>query len=396
MVRSEDDSQRRSVNSITSQSSVGSPIKTPQFSSQGNRVNLAQPDLSLTVQDAPVEFLPANVGVLRQSPVPFNRGRSIASNSTPFDPLTGYGAVNAALAVAAAVGQPRFADVPDRNVPDVGVDRVNAPEAWQRGYTGQNVVVAVVDTGVDYTHADLNDNIWRNTREVANGRDDDGNGYIDDLTGWNFVRNNNNPIDRDGHGTHVAGTIAAENNGFGTTGVAFNAKIMPVKVLNDSGVGTAASVAAGIRYAAMNGADVINLSLGGGFSPAIDRAIQFATQRGAVVVMAAGNEGSSQPGFPAQAARRWGIAVGAIDSSSRLASFSNRAGSTPLDYVVAPGVSVYSTLPGNQYGFLSGTSMAAPHVAGVAALMLGVNRSLTPGQVESILTATANPLAPIA
>ncbi len=121
----------------------------------------------------------------------------------------------------------------------------------------------MVDTGVDYTHPDLDGNIWTNSREIAgNGVDDDGNGYVDDVHGWDFVGNDNAPLDADGHGTHVSGTIAAENNGVGITGVAYNAKIMPVRVLDENGSGTNAAIAAGIRYAADNGARVINLSLG--------------------------------------------------------------------------------------------------------------------------------------
>jgi subtilisin family serine protease len=197
-------------------------------------------------------------------------------------------------------------------------------------------------------------------------------------------------MDSDVHGTHIAGTIAAENNGFGVTGVAYNATIMPVRVIDSEG-GTISDIAAGIRYAADNGADVINLSLGGYF-PSTEReeAIRYASDRGVVVVMAAGNEGASQPVYPARYATDWGIAVGAVDSNKTLANFSNRAGATVLDYVVAPGVDILSTTPGNSYQSFDGTSMAAPHVAGVAALVLSANPNLTPAEVESLLTQTAN------
>jgi subtilisin family serine protease len=253
-------------------------------------------------------------------------------------------------------------------------------------------VVAVVDTGVDYTHPDLNDNIWVNTDEIAgNNIDDDNNGFVDDVRGWDFVGNDNTPIDVYGHGTHVAGTIAAENNGFGVTGVAYNAKIMPVKVLGDDGSGSYTNVAAGIRYAADNGANIINLSLGGGFSSIVEAAVQYATQKGSLVVMAAGNEGAAQPGFPASMATQIGLAVGAVDSNKKMADFSNRAGVTPVKYVVAPGVSVYSTTPNNTYQSFSGTSMATPHVAAVAALILSAKPNLTPTQLASLITGTANP-----
>ncbi|MBW4520474.1 MAG: S8 family serine peptidase [Scytolyngbya sp. HA4215-MV1] len=303
----------------------------------------------------------------------------------------GYGLVDAAAAVAAALGLPTFADVPDRGGNDWGLDQVRAPEVWNQGYTGQGVIVAVVDTGVDYNHVDLSGNIWVNAGEIAgDGIDNDNNGFIDDVRGWDFVDADNDPMDTEGHGTHVSGTIAGMNNGFGVTGVAYNSTIMPVRVLGPNG-GSSTGVAAGIIYAVNNGADVINLSLGGGFSTEIRDAIEYAFNQGVVVVMAAGNEGQSQPGFPARHATDWGIAVGAVDITNTLANFSNRAGTTPLDYIVAPGVDVLSTTPNNTYSSFSGTSMATPHVAGVAALILSANPGLTPAQVEALLTGTANP-----
>lgn len=306
----------------------------------------------------------------------------------------GYGLVDAAAAVASAKGQDSaFADVDyfgGQN--DWGLNMVKAPEAWAQGFTGEGIVVAVIDTGVDYKHPDLDANIWVNKGEIAdNGIDDDGNGYIDDVNGWDFVNDDNDAMDKDGHGTHVAGTIAAEKNDFGVTGVAYNAKIMAVKVLDDNGSGTNVDVAAGIKYAADNGADVINLSLGGGYSSEIEEAVKYATAKGTVVVMAAGNEYASEPGFPANLANQWGVTVGAVDSANKMPDFSNKAGSTELDYVVAPGSQVYSTTPDNTYSTFSGTSMATPHVAGVAALILSANPNLTPAEVESLLTQTANP-----
>ena len=314
-----------------------------------------------------------------------------------YSAISGYGLVNAAKAVAGALNQSPFADVPTfGGANDWGVNLVNAPEAWARGYTGQGIVVAVLDTGVDRNHADLAGNIWTNGGEIANdGLDNDGNGYVDDVYGWNFANGNNNTLDGNRHGTHVAGTIAAANNGFGATGVAYNSRIMPVKVLSDSGSGSYSGVAQGIRYAVDNGADVINMSLGGGSTDsAVQSALQYASSRGVIVVMAAGNAGAAQPGYPASSATSWGLAVGAVDSSNQMASFSNRAGSnSSMRYVTAPGVQVYSTLPNGGYGFLSGTSMAAPHVAGVVALMLSANPNLTDAQVRQIITATAGNVA---
>lgn len=309
-----------------------------------------------------------------------------------FQNRDGYGLVDAAAAVSGAIGRDRFADLPNLVCVNSGNDLVNAPEVWQQGFTGRDVTVAVIDTGVDYTHADLDNNVWTNDREIAdNGIDDDGNGFVDDRYGWNFVDSNNNPLDDDGHGTHVAGTIAAENNGIGVTGVAYDARIMPVKVLSSLGSGSAETVAAGIRYAVANGADVINLSLGGDYpSSSMQAALREATEQGVVVVMAAGNESRSQPGYPASYAVETGISVGAVDQNRSIASFSNGAGfDSNLQQVVAPGVAVTSTIPGNQYATYSGTSMATPHVAGVAALMLSANASLTPEQVRQLMTGTA-------
>jgi subtilisin family serine protease len=314
-------------------------------------------------------------------------------NDNGYDFSSGYGLINAAAAVGKAVGQSPFADIPDLGGNNWGADLVKAPEVWAKGYTGQGVVVAVLDTGVDYNHNDLKGNIWTNSNEIAdNGKDDDGDGFIDDVYGWNFADNNNNTLDKYGHGTHVSGTIAGENNGFGVTGIAYDAKIMPVKVLDDEGRGNRSDIAEGIRYAVDHGANVINLSLGSRFADddgTYQPALEYASSKGVVVVMAAGNDGDFQPGYPAHYADKWGIAVGAVDKNNSMADFSNRAGMNPLTYVTAPGVGVYSTVSGNQYASYSGTSMAAPHVAGVVALMLSASPNLTDAQVRQIVSETA-------
>jgi subtilisin len=314
-------------------------------------------------------------------------------NDNGYSFTSGYGLINAAAAVGKAAGQGTFADVPNLGDNNWGADLVKAPEAWAKGYTGQGVVVAVLDTGVDFNHDDLKDNIWTNPKEIAgNGIDDDGDGYIDDVHGWNFADNNNNTLDDSdrGHGTHVAGTIAGENNDIGVTGIAYDSKIMPVKVLNQSGVGSNASVSNGIYYAVDHGANVINLSLGGS-SPdsSLEKALEYASTKGVIVVMAAGNDSGFEPGYPARYADKWGIAVGAVNKNNNMADFSNKAGINSLTYVTAPGVNVYSTLPGNKYASYSGTSMATPHVAGVVALMLSANHNLTDAQVRQIVTETA-------
>ncbi|BBD58390.1 peptidase [Nostoc sp. HK-01] len=319
--------------------------------------------------------------------------------SSDFSPTYGYGLVNAAAAVARAIGQTApFANVADLGGNNWGNDLVNSPEVWARGYTGQGVVVAVIDSGVDINHSDLRNNIWRNTGEIAgNGIDDDRNGYIDDVNGWNFGQNQNNNNVLPGttsrgqtHGTHVAGTIAASNNGVGITGVAHQSRIMAIRMgdVDDQGRFTnAGSLAAAIRYAVDNGANVINMSLGWTDSTELRDALAYAASRNVITVSAAGNSSLASPGTPAYYATQYGLSVGAIDINRNIADFSNRAGTNnAIQHIVAPGVQIYSTIPGNSYGFSSGTSMAAPHVAGVVALMLSANRNLTHAQVRSILT----------
>ncbi|MEB3181774.1 MAG: S8 family serine peptidase, partial [Nostocaceae cyanobacterium] len=323
-----------------------------------------------------------------------------------FNSTYGYGLVNSAAAVARAIGQATFANVADLGGNNWGNDMVNAPEAWARGYTGQGVTVAVIDSGVDINHEDLRNNIWRNAGEIAgDGIDNDGNGYIDDVYGWNFGvgQNNNNVLpgttsSGQGHGTHVAGTIAAANNAIGMTGVAYNARIMAIRMgdVNDSGSFTnAGNLASAIRYAVDNGARVINMSLGWSDSTALRDALAYAASRNVITVSAAGNSGNSlPPGFPARYATDYGLSVGAVDRNRVIASFSQTPGTdSRMQHVMAPGVGIYSTTPNNTYGTKNGTSMATPHVAGVVALMLSANPNLTHAQVRDILTSSATSLS---
>jgi subtilisin family serine protease len=312
-------------------------------------------------------------------------------NSPSYSSIDGYGEVNVQRALEILRGS-SLTNVTDLGSIYWGLDRVGAPEAWNAGVTGLGVTIAVVDTGVDYNHVDLDANIWTNTREIAdNGIDDDANGFIDDIRGWDFIDRDNTPMDLNNHGTHVAGIIAAENNGIGTTGVAYNSRIMPVRILDANGSGTLTGVANGIRYAANNGANVINLSLGAGSgSTDLLSAIRYATSLGSVVVMAAGNGGSANPSFPAAYSTEVGLAVGAIDAKGALASFSNRAGSTTKDYVTAAGVSIASTIRGNQFGYMSGTSMATPHAAGAVALIRSMSPALKAAEVESLIARSAS------
>ncbi|GFE69322.1 S8 family serine peptidase [Chroococcus sp. FPU101] len=314
------------------------------------------------------------------------------TNSNNVYSSSGYGLINASAALAKVLGVNAIPSVPNLGRNEWDSDLMNVPAVWNHGYTGQNITVAVLDTGVDRNHLDLSANIWSNQNEIANnGVDDDGNGYVDDVYGWNFIQNNNKTLDIRGHGTHIAGTIAGVRNNIGVTGVAYNSKIMPVKVLDDRGVGNWSSVANGIRYAVNNGAKVINVSLGGFFGTnELQNAIKYASNEGAVVVMAAGNSGGTTPQYPAAYALNWGLAVGSVDKSRRIASWSNKAGNNAnMAYLTAPGTGIYATFPNNRYSSQSGTSMAASQVSGVVALLLSANNSLTDSQIRQVLTSTS-------
>ena len=220
-----------------------------------------------------------------------------------------------------------------------------------------NVLVGVIDTGVDYNHPDLAANIWTNPGEIAgNGIDDDGNGYIDDVHGYDFVNNDGDPMDDNGHGTHFSGTIGGVgNNGIGVAGVNWNVKIMALKFLDSGGSGSTANAVAGVQYATMMGVDVTSNSWGGGgFSQALYDAIDAAGAANIAFVAAAGNNGANNdtsPAYPAAYDLPNIISVAATDDNDELASFSNY-GAASVD-LGAPGVDILSTLPGNQYGLLS-------------------------------------------
>lgn len=279
---------------------------------------------------------------------------------------------------------------------------IDAVEAWDTGKgISSSVRVAVIDTGVTATHPDLAPNMFINPGESGSGKetngiDDDVNGKIDDFRGWDFVNNDNDPDDDNGHGTHVAGTIGAEsNNALGVAGVASlppssganwrGPRIIPLKVLNASGNGSFSNVIDAIVYAGTLQAKVGNLSLGGsGVVQAIDDA--FRSQPGTLFVVAAGNDGTNNdttprtPCVPAtlpDAPNK--ICVAATDSKDLLATFSN-FGATHVD-LAAPGVSILSTVPASSFGFSNGTSMATPHVAGAAAFLIAKYPGADPASI---------------
>ena len=241
-----------------------------------------------------------------------------------------------------------------------------------------SVVVAVIDTGVDYTHEDLKDNIWVNTKEIpGNGIDDDGNGYIDDVYCVDLETGRDSGMDDNGHGTHVAGIIAASNNHIGVVGLAYNVKLMPIKAGMASGFFNQSQIAKGILYAYNNGADVINMSFGGSASTiAVQDALETAYTR-CVLVAAAGNDAMPNEGRPITAptypaALSYVMGVMSVDIRGVESGFTNYdvAAYNSVEYeVYAPGSQILSTIPGNRYATWSGTSMAAPYVSAMAALL---------------------------
>jgi subtilisin family serine protease len=266
--------------------------------------------------------------------------------------------------------------------------RISAPAAWDKQTDGSDIVVAVIDTGIDYRHPDLAANMWRNPAETPdNNVDDDGNGIVDDVFGANFFPSTatGDPFDDNRHGTHVAGTIGAvTDNNLGVAGVNWNAQIMAVKFLGGDGSGSTAGAIRAIEYAIRMDADIMNNSWGGGgFSRALEDAIKLANDEGILFIAAAGNGGSDgvgdnndgQPHYPSNYDVPNVVSVMATDQNDNPAGFSN-FGKTTVD-LAAPGVSILSTTPGGNYAGFNGTSMATPHVAGAAALLAANDSTLT-------------------
>jgi thermitase len=272
---------------------------------------------------------------------------------------------------------------------------IHVVPVWNQGITGsKNVKVAVIDTGVDYTHTDLAANILKNSAEIAgDGIDNDGNGFIDDMYGWNFSENVANGMDDHNHGTHCAGTIGGVgNNGVGVAGVNWNVSILPVKFLSAQGSGSLEGAVQSIQYATKMGVNIMSNSWGGGpYSQALYDVILEAKNKGILFVAAAGNDSNNNDvnaSYPASYQIDNVLSVAATDNRDQLAVFSNY-GRTKV-HVAAPGVKILSTTVGNTYTVFSGTSMATPHVSGIAALMLSANPSYTYGQIKDTLIRTSD------
>ena len=271
---------------------------------------------------------------------------------------------------------------------------IDAPEAWQI-HTGRNdaPIIAVIDTGIDYNHPDLAANMWTNKGEIpGNGIDDDGNGVIDDVHGFNANAQTGDPMDGHGHGTHCAGTIGAVgNNGIGVVGVNHNAQIMAVKIFDDAGSTDSAAILRGIEYATKMGAKITSNSWGGG--GASDAQKEAFASSPALHIMAAGNNYSNNDliaNYPSNYDLTNNIAVAASDRNDKKPGFSNY-GKTMVD-ITAPGKDIYSCAPGGGYQSMSGTSMATPHVSGVAGLVASAFPDLTAEQLKERILAGADKL----
>lgn len=266
-------------------------------------------------------------------------------------------------------------------LPGVAGEDIAAESAWRVTKGSRDVVIAVIDTGVDFTHKDLKDNMWTNTVELNGepGVDDDGNGYVDDVYGYDFQGNLPSPKDGNGHGTHCAGIIGAVHDGEGTKGVMANVQIMGLKFLADSGAGTLEGAIQAIDYAIMMKADIMSNSWsGGGFSQALEDAIIAAEEAGILFVVASGNKQNDNdkwPTYPANHQVDNVVSVGAFEGSGNRSVFSNYGKWTV--HVHAPGSDIMSTVPGDGYRSFSGTSMATPFVSGIAGLILSQNKTMS-------------------
>lgn len=287
---------------------------------------------------------------------------------------------------------------PGSSTPGTEGTDVNALKAWEITKGSRNIKIAVIDTGIDYRHPDLAANMWVNEAEKNGqpGVDDDGNGYVDDIHGYDFANNDGDPMDGHSHGTHCAGTIGAvHNNGIGVAGVMADVTLVGVKFLTDAGSGTTENAIKSIDYATKVGVDLMSNSWGGGgYSAALKEAIERAAQAGIVFTAAAGNSSTnndSRPHYPSNYDVANVISVAAHTAQDTLASFSCYGKKTV--HIAAPGHKVLSTVKNNAYAVYSGTSMATPHVSGVIGLLLAEEGRMDHEQMRERVMATSIPVA---
>src|SRR6266550_3945083 len=375
----------------------------PGVSLSGQRAALSHAGAAAEERFAPIRGFLASAPVgqrarvlaaLRRDPRVRYAERNVRfhADQTPDDPSFGqlWGLENVGQAVSGVTG-----------TPDADID---APEAWSVTTGSPDVTVGIIDTGVDYMHPDLASNIWINPGENCagcrnDGIDNDGNGYVDDWHGWDFINNDNDPFDDNGHGTHVAGTIGAVgDNGNGVAGVSWSVRLMPLKFLGANGAGDAADAVRAVLYATSMGAVVTNNSWGGDeYSQALADAIAQADAHGSLFVAAAGNSLSDNDltaNYPSNYDLPNVVAVAATTNRDARAWFSNY-GLKSVD-LGAPGASILSTWPGGSYRYLDGTSMAAPHVTGAVALTSAAFPTASAEGIKALLLRTVDPNASLA
>lgn len=300
------------------------------------------------------------------------------------------------LAKSTAPNDPLFAQ--EYSLASPGIGGVSAQTAWSSRTSCSKI--AVLDSGIQYSHPDLKDNVWHNPHEVKNnGKDDDKNGWVDDYYGVNLVKGKGSAADDDGHGTHVSGIIAGRgNNAVGISGLCWSAKVMAVKFMDSHGRGSTSNAVAGIDYAIHQGAKIINCSFGSSSkSQSLENEVNYAKKKGVLLVVAAGNDSDnidSKPSYPASFTSSAILTVAATTSVNQLASFSNY-GKSNVD-LGAPGLNILSTYTNSGYKTLSGTSMAAPLAAATAAMLHTKDSNLTYSQLRSAIrnhTTAASALA---
>jgi len=283
---------------------------------------------------------------------------------------------------------------------------LGAESVWDLNHSADNIKIALIDSGADLTHEDIAPNLWKNPGEIpGNGIDDDGNGYVDDVVGYDFTNKDSDPSDDNGHGTMVFGIIAAAgNNGKGVTGMVWNAQVLVLKVLDSTGNANISTTVEAIDYAIAQKVQIINLSWGyipdGSPAPSLEAALQRAQDAGILVVTSAGNTFGASSGsdndqdpnfanYPSSFPEKNIIAVAATNQADDLASFSNY-GATTVD-LGAPGEGIYTTAPGNTYEYFEGTSAAAPLVTGAAALIWSANPNFDYQDVKNLLLENVDP-----
>lgn len=308
-----------------------------------------------------------------------NLSKAIVPQPTPdhtWSSKSGWGSIDALAAINAETGV-SHADVKASTGTQWGFNKANINDAWDYGYTGKGITIAEIDTGIDLNNSDITKNL---------------NAYS-----WNFVNNSSNVMDDNGHGTFVASEMIAANNGIGLTGASYDSSLMVLKALDSNGSGSADTICTAIRYAVDHGADVINMSLGGGQYSGYSSALQYAKDHNVLVVMAAGNSGGATPLDPAAYTKQFDncLAVGALqcDSTGALSmtSFSNQAGSaTSYGFVDAAGQGVVGYTVGGGTASWAGTSMAAPLVAAAAALVWSSDVTASASHIAQTLYQTSH------